>query len=267
MLLYYQINYFQAYNHKISQHTCSKKKIKKKKKMASNSSSQSTIFFWRETSRYGYMSQWYVNYYKKLTSPPSPLMSGKFTIHTNLINHLRYYCPFTSDPTEAAAAGKKPIIFKTAEHYMMYSKALLFSPSHCAAILSAKHPRDVKNLGREIPNFDEKVWNRHRNDIVRKGNYLKFTYPVRTDEDSTWYFEGKTLRESLLETGDRELVEASPYDRIWGVGFKPENAEKNRRNWGLNLLGKALVDTRAMIREEEEEEERKREEGKPEEEA
>jgi len=148
---------------------------------------------------------------------------------------------------------------------MMYSKALLFSPSHCAAVLSAKHPRDVRTLGRQIPNFDEKVWNRHRNEIVRMGSYLKFTFPVATDEDSSWYFEGKSLRDSLLETGDAELVEASPYDRIWGVGFKPENAAKNRRNWGLNLLGKALMDARSKIKEEEQK--KKTEEGKPEEEA
>ena len=45
-------------------------------------------------------------------------------------------------------------------------------------------------------------------------------------------------------------MQASPYDKIWGIGFKKENADKNRKNWGLNLLGKALVRVRSRLREE-----------------
>jgi hypothetical protein len=54
----------------------------------------------------------------------------------------------------------------------------------------------------------------------------------------------------LLVTGDRELAETSPVDRIWGVGFREEGAEENREKWGLNLLGKALTRARQRIREE-----------------
>lgn len=76
--------------------------------------------------------------------------------------------------------------------------------------------------------------------IVEEGNYLKFT--VSEDAES--------LRAMLLVTGERELVEASPRDRIWGVGFAEKDAERNRVRWGQNLLGKALMSVRARLREE-----------------
>lgn len=66
---------------------------------------------------------------------------------------------------------------------------------------------------------------------MTKGNWLKFG-------------QDKSLREELLGTGDRELVEASPIDRVWGIGFAAEHAERMREEWGENLLGKALMRVR-----------------------
>jgi len=159
--------------------------------------------------------------------------------------------------------------------YMMYQKALLFNDTAIAPrILSARHPRDVKALGRQVKNFNEAIWRRERERIVLKGNILKFTNPVARDEGSGWFVkvtetvsgeEGEkneegtrtvttsyTLREMLLRTGDREIVEASPMDRIWGIGFAAGKAEEvGRERWGLNLLGKALMEVRRLLREEE----------------
>jgi ribA/ribD-fused uncharacterized protein len=70
---------------------------------------------------------------------------------------------------------------------------------------------------------------------VAKGCYYKFS-------------QTKKIRDILLNTGDLELVEASPYDRIWGIGFKEEDAEANRNKWGANLLGKALIEVRGMLK-------------------
>lgn len=78
--------------------------------------------------------------------------------------------------------------------------------------------------------------------IVTEGNVHKFTFSEDAD----------SLRAQLLATGDRELVEASPRDRIWGVGFAERNAGANRHRWGQNLLGKALMDVRGRLRGEEE---------------
>lgn len=126
----------------------------------------------------------------------------------------------------------------------MHRKALLFAPDHPIAnqILSpgkpAPHPSKLRSLGRQIPNFDDKIWGQERLPIVVEGNYLKFT-------------QNEHLKKQLLATGDRELVEASPMDRIWGVGFGAKNAGAMRHKWGTNLLGIALMKVRERIREEE----------------
>jgi ribA/ribD-fused uncharacterized protein len=76
-------------------------------------------------------------------------------------------------------------------------------------------------------------------DIVVQGNMYKFT--IAEDAES--------LRGWLLKTGDRKLVEASPFDRVWGVGFTEKNAGANRQRWGQNLLGKALMVVRTRLEE------------------
>ena len=128
----------------------------------------------------------------------------------------------------------------------MYQKAILFKDTKIAQeILETGHPRKVKELGRKVSGFSTEAWEPHREKIVYKGNLLKVTKPVNTKEGN----EGEDLLAKLLETGDRELVEASPYDRIWGIGFTAADAEENRERWGSNLLGKALMEVRKTLRE------------------
>lgn len=175
----------------------------------------SPIYFWRETGHEGYLSQWWTS--DPFTQSPSP-----------------------SSPSSSSSSST-PITFKTAEHYMMHAKALLFTdPAVALSILKADHPRKVKALGRKVHNFNEALWNENRERIVREGNLLKFR-------------SAPELRKKLLATGERELVEASPMDRIWGIGFSPDKAPgSNRGRWGLNLLGKILMEVRTVLREEEE---------------
>jgi len=85
---------------------------------------------------------------------------------------------------------------------------------------------------------------------VEEGSYFKFQYGRDEGERKD---DGVGLRAKLLGTGDREIVEASPMDRLWGVGFGAKNAEKRRKDWGLDLLGKALGRAREKLRSEEEE--------------
>ncbi|KAJ4290721.1 hypothetical protein N0V88_006469 [Collariella sp. IMI 366227] len=167
---------------------------------------------------------------------------------------------------------------------MMYQKALLFSDLAVGAqILAASHPKQVKALGRKVHNFDEKVWNTHREEIVRQGNRFKFTRPVDV-EDGMWMRvfgsntasagggasaaegekeEGRvSIRELLLRTGDREIVEASPMDKIWGIGMgAAKAASADRKRWGLNLLGKALMVVRGGLKEMEERKGKQEKEG------
>ncbi|GAB3862291.1 NADAR family protein [Dactylosporangium cerinum] len=127
--------------------------------------------------------------------------------------------------------------FATAEHYMMWSKAELFGDTATAAkILAAGHPGEVKALGREVRGFDETIWKRERFGIVVAGSEAKFGQ--RDD-----------LREFLVGTGDRILVEASPLDRIWGIGLSAQDASADEPAlWrGLNLLGFALMRARTTL--------------------
>lgn len=114
---------------------------------------------------------------------------------------------------------------------MMYGKALLFEdPEVAAEILAADHPRKHKALGRKVRRFDAAIWNRERERIVRAGNHAKFT-------------QNPELRELLLATRGTTLVEASPYDTIWGIGRAAADPRaQDPKQWkGQNLLGKILT--------------------------
>ncbi|GEM77589.1 NADAR family protein [Vibrio sagamiensis] len=125
----------------------------------------------------------------------------------------------------------------TAEHYMMYHKARLFGDNTaCNKILSASNPREAKAIGREVIGFEQELWHEKRFDIVVKANLAKFS-------------QNLDLKEFLISTGDRVLVEASPVDQIWGIGLAQDNpASENPNTWkGLNLLGFALMEVRAQL--------------------
>jgi ribA/ribD-fused uncharacterized protein len=130
------------------------------------------------------------------------------------------------------------VTYPTAEHWMMAEKARLFGDGEALdRILAAGNPGAAKKLGREVRGFDEQAWNAARWEIVVRGNHAKFG-------------QHSELREYLLNTGDRVLVEASPVDRIWGIGLAQDDAAaENPELWrGLNLLGFALMEARARLR-------------------
>lgn len=85
-------------------------------------------------------------------------------------------------------------------------------------MLETTDPKAHKALGRKVRDFDEKTWNANKRRIVEEGTYLKFTASKNAND----------LKTLLLQTGERELVEASPLDRIWGIGFGEKNAGKSR---------------------------------------
>lgn len=145
---------------------------------------------------------------------------------------------------EMRDGSDRTIVYPTAEHCMMYQKAKLFGDNKIAEEVLAGaelHPRTIKTLGRKVKGFDEKRWVAERERIVEEGTWLKMTRPAHDGQVN--------LGELLLATGDRELVEASPYDQVWGVGFRAKDADRNRERWGLNLLGKALMAVRERLME------------------
>lgn len=99
------------------------------------------------------------------------------------------------------------VTYASAEHWMMACKARLFRDFETLPkILSAKTPAEAKKLGREVQNFDDALWDQHKYAYVLQGNLLKFG-------------QNPALKVFLLGTGERVLVEASPYDRVWGIGL------------------------------------------------
>lgn len=129
-------------------------------------------------------------------------------------------------------------IFATAEHWMMWSKAILFDDADTAhSIINAGHPHQAKTFGRQVRGFDQTVWDAERYKIVVDGNIAKFS-------------QHPGLLAFLLGTGDRVLVEASPVDPVWGIGLAAGDPRtQDPAHWrGLNLLGFALMEARAALR-------------------
>lgn len=130
-------------------------------------------------------------------------------------------------------------LYRTAEHWMMEQKALLFDDTPIAeAILQANSPAEAKELGRKVKGFEQKKWSEHRVEIVVQGNYHKFG-------------QHPELKEFLLNTSERVLVEASPVDPVWGIGLAVDDERVGHVDqWkGSNLLGFALMEVRDRLRE------------------
>ena len=171
-----------------------------------------SIFFWKPHQNDGYLGNWY----------PSP-----FTVDSkNFIN---------------------------SEHYFMWKKVMLFEPTREAEILSATDPKTMKDIGRRaeellllqarqcrldrsqsVKNYDDKIWDEKRYEIMKEALFHKFS-------------QNPKLLNNLLWTGDAQLVEASPFDRIWGIGITAVEALMDKPWRGQNLLGKALMETRARF--------------------
>ena len=127
--------------------------------------------------------------------------------------------------------------YSCAEQFMMAEKAKLFYDSEIEKqIMLSESPKDIKSLGRKVKNFDQEIWNKNAYDIVVKGNYEKFK-------------QNEHLLDILKSTESCVLVEASPYDKIWGIGLKSTDSRaKDPNQWkGKNLLGKALMDVRSKL--------------------
>lgn len=128
--------------------------------------------------------------------------------------------------------------FNTAEQYMMYQKAQLFGDHHMGyKIINSNDPREQKDFGRQVADYNEQIWQTNREKIVYNGNLLKFT-------------QHPYLLADLFNTGETQLVEASPTDLIWGVGLREDDKLiEDPKNWrGLNLLGKVLTQVRDDIK-------------------
>ncbi|MFF7244046.1 NADAR family protein [Embleya sp. NPDC008237] len=138
-----------------------------------------------------------------------------------------YPSPFTVDA----------VTYRTAEHWMMAGKARMFGDEDAERrVVAAAHPKTAKTIGRQVRGFDERRWVDERFELIVRGNVAKFG-------------QHPAMGAFLLGTGQRVLVEASPLDRIWGIGLAADDERAgNPELWrGSNLLGFALMEARARL--------------------
>ncbi len=149
---------------------------------------------------------------------------------------------FWGDPTLSnwgpAEFNHKGLKFHNSEQAYMWEKAMYFNDKEIAQqILENDNPSTAKNLGRKVKNFNAESWDGAGYEYMIDVCYAKFK-------------QNPELAEVLLATGDKTLVEGSPYDKIWGVGLHWASEEiLDEANWqGQNLLGKALMEVRGMLK-------------------
>jgi ribA/ribD-fused uncharacterized protein len=125
--------------------------------------------------------------------------------------------------------------FCCSEQYLMYMKAKTFEPNNLILlnkILAETSASKIKQYGREVKNYVDAVWNEIRYGVMVNGLRLKFS-------------QNPQLKQLLINTGDKMLYEASKYDKIWGIGFSPQEAPNiNQELFGRNLLGQSLMQVR-----------------------
>lgn len=141
-----------------------------------------------------------------------------------------FKCHFTVDGRE----------FFNSEQYFMWVKAITFGDTEIAEeiLLKGKNPKVAKSLGRKVKNYDDKVWNEKRYQVMVDANMLK-------------YSQNKDLKELLLnkELEGKHFCEASPLDTVWGLGVGESEALDDQSNWkGQNLLGKVLDEVREKLK-------------------
>lgn len=124
------------------------------------------------------------------------------------------------------------VVYSSAEQAMMHRKALLFGDKATAeAIMVAQTPSQCKQLGRKVRPYDDEKWSKKRYDIV-----------IRILADK--FGQNADLGEQLAQTFPKQIAEASPTDKVWGIGLGVAAAKAGIKWRGRNLLGKALMEVR-----------------------
>ena len=165
------------------------------------------------------------------TTSPSPLPSTLSPSQTLFWDHSSVFSQWY--PSSFTVDNER---YNCAEQYMMSEKAKLFGDTATRRkIMSSPNPAQQKRFGRSVPSFNQELWVQHRYDIVFKADLAKCSAPP--------------LLQQLVDTGDKFLAEASPYDLVWGIGFTCDDRRALQPPlWpGLNLLGDILMKIRHQL--------------------
>ena len=140
-------------------------------------------------------------------------------------------------PSEFIVNGVK---YSSAEQYMMAAKAVLFNDTEAhTQIMGTTSPAYQKAIGRKVKGFNTYQWEQICRDVVYEANYAKFT-------------QNPKMLAELMATGEKEIVEASPEDKIWGIGLHVSDPRSRKKEeWlGTNWLGEAIMKVRETLKKE-----------------
>lgn len=127
-------------------------------------------------------------------------------------------------------------IWHSNEQFYHAMKAIEFEDEEMYnKIRKTDNPQSSKNYGRKVKNFNEKRWAKVSYEYMLEGLRYKF--------------QDKKLKKYLLNTGDKLIIESSPWDKVWGTGLEigHYDAMDPEMFKGKNLLGKALMEIRKEI--------------------
>ena len=173
-----------------------------------------------------------------LRNLPEDLSGYKCTIREDLetigfygeLNPLSnfYSCEFTGNNLK----------FHSSEQMIQFNKDKHFGDHvTMSQILYADMPLECKQLSRDIANYDEDNWKEVAKNMCQYGIMEKFK-------------QSPSLNETLLNTGEKKLVECS-FDKVWGTGMTLSNRNcLNKRQWANDggILGEMLMDIRTSLR-------------------
>lgn len=208
-------------------------KILKKDNFMDNTNKNEFTFFWKTHSPF---SQWHPSIFElnnhRFTSAEQFMMFCKASLFKDSeiakkIMDMNNEVIILRD-TSGNEIGRKDSVLKKYSEGQVTQKDILNDKELLKEWNAAQ--KKIKDSGREVKNYNEKIWSEKRINYVARGSYEKFS-------------QNKDIKDILMATGNSIMVEASPYDKIWGIGMgKDDLRAKIPSKWlGLNLLGKVLT--------------------------
>lgn len=159
----------------------------------------------------------------------------------------RVFSNFYKSKFWAPDINGKIVDFYYSEQYFMYVKSLIFRDDESAKTI-LHHPEygpaDFKRIGRQLKNYNhyKKTWELQRQKVMYNALAFKFAAPK--------------MKQQLLDTANRQMIEASPFDKLWGAGQSANDLRKKNfhkspnQRWdyaGQNRQGKLLEQLRSDI--------------------
>ena len=169
---------------------------------------------------------------EELPTPLLPAAMKQIKIDKSTIAYQSERAPFSNFFPAQIKMGDRT--FTCLEQVFQYLRAkTLNKPLAAAKIYLSRDPVEMKRIGDELGTSEE--WEQKKFDVMYLCLKMKFD-------------QHKDLRDLLLNSGDCELVEATP-GRLWGCGATLSSNLLRKHDWpGENRQGKILMTVRDELR-------------------